>query len=591
MILKKGLWFSGILTLLLAGNLFAQETADAISAKAFLEEVLVKRYSQNISTFVDKDAYSVGAQVELTDVEAKPELNPDDQPAEETPMDLMVGTLDTEKIMKQYALDAEKPALASYLATKKIKSVFVSVGLKEDLGELVKNEVSKWLTERVQKEFGNLGTTDVKFVKVLPTVKETEKTKQWWDWLDQFQNLASVALLALALLFGVFFWRLTTSKLFSTTQNNSEAPQIKLSSDGKPLGPDGQGASVVKNAEEERKLAEEYFILAQKVSTIAVKITGEMENLVRTWSNSGDEGKLKIVCFAEAVGKEVGRLPIPPDTIQDVAKVFTKMSKTPLAEKLEILDKVYWDLMTVLNLGTDVLAQPFSYLAGTDSELLSQILMDQNPKLKTLVSHYLPDDVRKKYVNSLNESDKLEILKNAASLKNISFDELKTHEQNVMNKLDPSSSDTSVVIDMAFEKLVDALSIFEELQLLPQIQGDEILQFKRKTPSLAYLPEWPDESLSFVVSKLRPDQIVAYLRLKPEMKDRIIGLCPEMTAEVVTDDLNQPDRFSDSEKEKLLRSFADTLLLMHQQKEINLENIFAASSSKRENNVVNIKSA
>ena len=578
-------------------------TADVLSAKAFLEEILVKRYTQSLSTIVDKQSYTVGAQVDLVDAPKKEPNKPVD-PKSDTPFDLLVGTLDSEQLIKQYGLEDEKPAILGYLASKKIKTVLISVGLKEDLGPDVKSTVDKWVKDRVRKEFSSVGKTEVNFVKELPTKKDEAKEhpkKEWWDWLEQFQNLAGVVFLALSLLFGIILWRFTTTKsrITNNNTNNGESPEIKLTADGKAFGGGGGGggsgtseSNVNQNeSENDKKYIEDVFVLTQKINAIAGKVTNEIENLIRTWNNDGEEGRFKIVCFAETVGKEVGRLPIPPDAVQDLAKVFSHMSEVSFKKKKDALEKIYWDLVTVLNLGSEVLVQPFSYLATTDAGMLSQILMDQNPKLKTLVSHYLPDDVRKSFIHPLSSEQKIEMLKNAVKLKGIERSELREFDKEVKSQLGGEVSADSVPLDLTFEKIVGTLSIIEEIEMLPQIQGDEMLRFKKQNPSLAFFHEWPDEKLSFILGKLRPDQIVTYLRLKPELKERFLKLSPPMTAEVVTDDLNQTDRSTPSEKEKSLKDMSDALKGFAERKEINLDEMFTATSAKDANNVVDIKSA
>ena len=148
-----------------------------------------------------------------------------------------------------------------------------------------------------------------------------------------------------------------------------------------------------------------------------------------------------------------------------------------------------------------------------------------------------------------------------------------------------------VELDMTFEKIVATLSIIEELNLLSQVQGPEILKYKQTHPSIAFIHEWPDKKLVYVLQKMSSDQIVTYLRLKPDLKERVIGLCPEMTAEVVTDDFNQPDRFSIAEKTIHLEEVSHLLLTMQQDKEFNLEEIFSAKSEPQDTNVVSIKTA
>jgi len=569
-------------------------TAEILGAKSFLEDILVKRYSQSLSTVVDKQAFSLSSQLDLTDLSDSELANREAE--SDTPFDLILGNLDSEKLIKQYGMEDQKSAMLTILSTKKIKSVLISVGLREDLGEQTKKDVEKWLSDRAKSEFGSLVKTEVSFVKELPIKRE--KGKEWFDWLNQFQNLVGIALMAMTFFLAVLIWRFTTGKASVTNhkEGGSESQQIKLTTEGKGLGTGGAdsvtaSAIALKNDEERRQI-EEQIQFTQKINSITPKLASEMESIVRAWCNAGEEGKYKLVCFAESVGKELGKLPIPTEFISDIAKIFMGMSKVPVSDKRNYLEKVYWDLVTVLNLGASALEQPFSYLSNADSSLVSQILLDKNPKMKTLVSLYLPDTLRKKFISPLSSDEKLQILENAFSLKEIPSDELNDMSKDIKGQLSGDINSNNVQLEMSYQKILSTMSIIDEMEMLPKVKSQEIAEFKRKVASIAFLHEWPDDKLSIAIQKLRTDQLVAYLRFKPELKDRIISLCLPMTAEVLTDDLNQPDNMSRTEKEALLSDIAKTLNAIVSQKEIDLSEVFINNTTTSESeNVVKFKTA
>ncbi|MFN3698257.1 MAG: hypothetical protein ACK4VO_12535 [Pseudobdellovibrio sp.] len=569
-------------------------TAEILGAKSFLEDILVKRYSQSLSTVVDKQAFSLSSQLDLTDLSDSELANREAE--SDTPFDLILGNLDSEKLIKQYGMEDQKSAMLTILSTKKIKSVLISVGLREDLGEQTKKDVEKWLSDRAKSEFGSLVKTEVSFVKELPIKRE--KGKEWFDWLNQFQNLVGIALMAMTFFLAVLIWRFTTGKASVTNhkEGGSESQQIKLTTEGKGLGAGGAdsvtaSAIALKNDEERRQI-EEQIQFTQKINSITPKLASEMESIVRAWCNAGEEGKYKLVCFAESVGKELGKLPIPTEFISDIAKIFMGMSKVPVSDKRNYLEKVYWDLVTVLNLGASALEQPFSYLSNADSSLVSQILLDKNPKMKTLVSLYLPDTLRKKFISPLSSDEKLQILENAFSLKEIPSDELNDMSKDIKGQLSGDINSNNVQLEMSYQKILSTMSIIDEMEMLPKVKSQEIAEFKRKVASIAFLHEWPDDKLSIAIQKLRTDQLVAYLRFKPELKDRIISLCLPMTAEVLTDDLNQPDNMSRTEKEALLSDIAKTLNAIVSQKEIDLSEVFINNTTTSESeNVVKFKTA
>ena len=570
-------------------------TAEVLGAKSFLEDILVKRYSQSLSTVVDKQAFSLSSQLDLADLTDN-ELASREAEGD-TPFDLILGNLDSEKLIKQYGMEDQKTAMLTILSSKKIKSVLISVGLREDLGEQTKKDVEKWLSDRAKSEFGSLVKTEVSFVKELPIKRE--KGKEWFDWLNQFQNLVGIALMAMTFFMAVLIWRFTTGKASVTNhkEGGGDPAQIKLTAEGKGLGSGGVdpavASSVALKNDEERRQIEEQIQFTQKINSITPRLSQEMENVVRAWCNAGEEGKYKLVCFAEAVGQELGKLPIPTEFISDIAKIFMGMSKVSVAHKRDYLEKVYWDLVTVLNLGPSSLEQPFSYLSNADSTLVSQILLDKNPKMKTLVSLYLPEGVRKKFLAPLTADEKLEILENSFVLKEVPSDELNKMSKDIKGQMSGDINSNNVQLEMTYQKILSTISIIDEMEMLPKVKAKEILEFKRKVPSVAFLHEWSDDKLAYVLQKLRTDQIVAYLRFKPDLKDRFISLCLPMTAEVLTDDLNQPDNMSKAEKESLLGDIAKTLEALVAHKEIDLTEVFASvdPTSSESENVVKFKSA
>ncbi len=575
----------------------SQSNADDFSARAFLEEIMTRRYSQGLGTLLKNDGFTVGVQVELKDAPPKKDPAKPNEPGVETPMDLMVGNLDTEKLIKQFALETDKPALVSYLSTKKVKSILISVGLHESLGDTVKSDVAKWLKTRVQKEFGSIGKTEVNYLKVLPPNAtadadkknpEKEKTKEkyeWWEWLDKFQTFAGISLFAFTLLLGVLIWRMTTSKSLLNQPGAGDPVQVKVSSAAegvKASSPSSETESNKKTIESEQisSPVEEAFVLTQKINGLVAKIAPSMEKMIQTWANEGDAGQFKIVCFADAIGKEIGRLPIPSDLIPTLAKIFLKMPKVEVEKKKEILESIYWDMVAVINLGTEALQQPFNYLGGADSSAINQILLNKNPKLKMLVSQFLPGDVRKKFLSGLTEDAKVEVLRNAAIFNEIRRSELNEADSLIKSEMGTGKAVDSVTLESSFENVLSALTRTEEIQLLSKLSNEELASFKRKAASIAFFHEWPDASLAIALGKLRPDTIVSYLKFKPDQYDRVIKLCSEMTAEVVSDDYKTVDGKSAAELELQMENLSTTLRTLVEQKAIDLEQIFPAPTSK-----------
>ena len=564
-------------------------SAEALGAKTLLEEMLARRFSQELATKVEKNAFSIGAQLDLTEL-PKRVIKPEAEAVQPEPMsDLMLGTLDPEELLKKFSVSEAKPAAEGFLRNYRIKTVNVSVGLRDDLGSEFKNEVEKWLKQRVKAEFGTSGKGSVSFIKMLPIAKKDDPTKNqssqdvkpdedFWDKLNKFQSLAGQIVLALALILGIIIFKLLTSSSNSFVNKTGDGSTINVG------GPNQEAAKeedlidekTRKMNEEELKVlaSQEIEALTNRLNAILPRVAKDLESVVRSWCQAGEPGRLKLACFAEAVGREIGRLPIPVDALADTSKVFARMADLDLMEKRDTLQKAYWDLLAVMNLGAETLNQPFGYMGSLNVGVVSQVLMDQNPKMKTLVSLFLPSDLRVRYLRGLDESTKRELLQSAAKMSEIPADELRSLDGALMSKIRPTNTSDMVPLEMTINKLVAALTPREEVTLIYDMKGPAIDAYKRSVPSIAFLGEWPDDSLTVLLSRVSADEIVALIRMRPDVKERFIDLCPQLTAEMAIDELRLPDRMSDATKDEWLGALARRVREMVQLQEVSLELIF-----------------
>ncbi len=557
---------------------------EALSAKALLEDLLARRYAQNLGTKVDKASFSVSAELDLTEIR-KPVLPPIAlaQTEPEPISDLMLGMLDPEAMMKNYTGPESKETVQKFLDNYKIKTVQVHVGLSESLAPEVKAEVEKWLTDRLTTEFGKVGKGVVSFIKI-PTLKIPEiAPKTMWDWLSQFQSLAGQLVLAIAVILGVLLWQMLTPRSKSEINQNGDSKSVVEA----PLSGAGAGATAAaaetervereKVEREETVAGDEITRITERLNDLLPKVGKDIENIMRSWCQMGEPGWLKVATFAEAVGKEMGKLPIPVDALTDVSKVFAQMSEMSVASKRDILQKSYWDLLTVMNLGPSALDQPFGYLGGFNIGMVNQVLMEQNPKMKTVVSLFMPPDLRSKYMQSLSLDAKKELLISAAGMSEIPAEELRSLDGSLMNQFKPSSKQDVVPLEMTLTKLVAALTPVEEILLLNGMTGRAVEEFKLSTPSLAFLGEWPDDKLSILLSQTSADELVAFCRVRPELKDRFMQLAPSMTSEMAGEELARPDKSNMKDKGIWLESFAKRLKTLVLLKELNLDEIFTVT--------------
>jgi hypothetical protein len=136
------------------------------------------------------------------------------------------------------------------------------------------------------------------------------------------------------------------------------------------------------------------------------------------------------------------------------------------------------------------------------------------------------------------------------------------------------------------------LSLREEIEMLVKVSGPIVQEYKQKTPSLAFIPQWSDEKLSILISRLQVDQAVAYLRIVPDFKERFLSLSPPFLSEMVIDELKTESRITADEENAALESFLSVVKEMVANKEVDLATMFEAKADANDlNNVVQIKGA
>jgi hypothetical protein len=561
-------------------------TTDVLGAKALLEELIVKRYAQDLATRVAKDSFNISARLDLA------LIPPEDVKAQEPIDDLMLGTLDPESLMKKYAGAQAGEYASGLLSQFRIAGVAVQVGLRTEMGEEQKTEVTNWLKQRLTLEFGTMGVSEVMFIKMplvegkLPTGPET-----FMDKLNRFQDLAGKAVLALALLLGALVWGLLASKGAKESGAGSNV-DINMSGE-KSTGSaaDQESLQIVeKRKAEQAQIQNDIQETSQKIAASSDSVKPQLEALVRMWCQQGESGRLRLACFAEAIGQTLRSMPIPIDAVPDVTKMFMQMPNVNPKEKCEALQKAYWDVMAIINLGAEAMNQPFSYVGGLNVDTINNVLIEQNSKMKTLVTLFMPDDLRGRYLKNQSTETKRELLQAAAELSSIAAKDLQQADDSLSQKVNGSkgSSVDMVKLEMTIQKIVEGLTPMEELELLRGIQGTSVVTYKKSQASLAFLDQWTDEPLGKLISRSTVDELTTYLRIRPDQQERCLSLSPPMTARMLKDELSRTDILSDNDKNRLLSNLVNRIGQLREEKEIDLESIFA--NAKAEDGAASTKS-
>lgn len=546
--------------------------ADVISVKAALEDMLVRRYAQELSAIVSFERFNVGARFELNVVDEKAErraANANDQYT-----DLELGYLDADTLFDRYAnVDAGS---VSPLAKYAIKSVMVNVGLHANMGEKIKKEVETWLQNRVKDEFGALGKTQVQFI-------QSESTNpSRWDRLIQMQGLVGQLILALAILLGVILWRLLSGG--SASKTDAQSPSVNIQSKSEMtageglLGGGSAGAEVSQDLVFENKIEH----VSEQVKDLAPKIVHQLDQIISQWCDQGEEGLMQIATFAEISGSVLGSLPIPKEHKKKMGDIFAQMSTLTLEKRLDVTNKVYWDLVASLNLGVETLQRPFSFLSNSSVGTVNQVLLGNDVDIQTVVSLYMPDALRKNYFTKLDGSKKVELLNNAAKLSSISQEKLKNIETQIAPYFEEKVSESEVSLSMTLNKLVESMSMTDSCQLLPKVEGPMVDEYKRQNPHLGFFNNWTLTAKETLIKRATNEELIAYVRVVPGMMPTVLELISPRARQILEDDLSREDKLSDVEKERLLQSLNNRLLNLVYSNSVNLDEAIESKDANGE---------
>ncbi len=526
--------------------------ADVISVKAALEEMIVKRYTQELSAIITFEKFNVGARFELEiidDSQKKRNFNGQD----ENYTDLDLGYLDADTLFDRYAnVDAGS---VSPLAKYAIKSVSVNVGLHQSMGDTVKKSIETWLQNRVQEEFQGLGKSQVQFIQ------NENSNPSTFDRIIQVQGLVGQLILALAILLGIILWRILSG---GAAKGESQTPSVNIESKSEMKA--GEGFMSGRGADDQMQVAEKLAMetkiaqLSLQIKELAPKLITQLDQLINQWCEQGEIGLSQIACFAEISGSVLGSLPIPKEEKKKMGDVFSQMSALSLDKRYDIVNKVYWDLVASLNLGTDALHKPFSFLGNTNLGTVNQVLLGNDTDIQTVVSLYMPENLRKNYFSKLDPDKKIELLNNAAQLSSISQQKLKDIENQIAPYFTEQISESEISLAMTLNKLVDSMSYTEACKLLPKIKGPMVEEYKCRSPHIGFFSKWTVTTQEILIKRATNEELIAYLRVVPNMIPSVLELISPRAKQILEDDLSRADNLPENEKERLILSLHNKLV-------------------------------
>lgn len=571
-----------------------QLSSEALEVKNKLEIEIQKSLNNLISTQLSPESFSLGVRVQLTSL--KPPAPNETKKAEDLPIGMDLGAIDVRELVSSYEKQIEELKLKKD-DKKDDKNQFqlslieVTAGLDESYGDEYIKKFSSWLQTKMKAEYGSVVKTTVNKLNLKKLAPKEDKLKPddkpeikpeptLWDRVKDFIPIMMAIILALSLLlFGKTIknglYQIASAQKTLTLESKSEW-LIGAGKNAEKLLGSGKNAEDPNQTKRIAYATDEFERITGKIAFVCLELGDRLNELVRVWIDSGDEGFIKtallidtIVNARERIMSKTGaiapiKIPLDEQLVkmsdENLSEAYNQVSNMPPQDKVEMLDKIYWDLVSFKTLGIHSLRKPFDFLQSLPKENIIELLSTQKKEAQALALVYLPKETKTEILNEFPEEKRTEVLKNMLVQSQFSQKEIWDIDMSVKvaslnNTLGPV--DKMVNIFPRTLEVLQTLDQVSEIRILRQIVNqlpDHGVAVKAQYTSFAFIDEWKTDYIRKLAQQATGDEILTLVRLIPEAKELILSECPPKIKMIVEDDLKLNTKVDDANLNKKLNS-------------------------------------
>lgn len=577
--------------------------ADLVEYRSKLEDLITEKYRNRISTQIETNAFNVGAQVvveTVNDVNAGPEAQ---TTASDIPADISLGILENFSIPEA----SVTPAMRTKI---KIKKVEILVGLHPKLGAEYKEKFATWLKNSIKAEFKNLGTAKISDLVEKPKVIEKKEPElprplNWEEKFGHFQNLIGFGVLALFLIIGLLIAKLMPSK--DTQEQLSVALRIQeMKNSQLHLGANKNALNAP--AEDKNKnelqlsanlLFDNYRDHQKKVAFIALSSPEKMDQALDLWFEESEEGRKKIASLVDSVLTQYGvnhlndssinptemqwQMPEKIRNDKDLPAIFRAFATLSLVEKTEILEKTYWDLLSLKTLSDKLMRPRFSSISQLPAARIQKLLSNQDQKVRSLTLLHLPVEKLNQVMNEMTFDEKKTTVMQAFALTRVREKELELLDESLRFnvKKEESVQEGTIEVQSLIPNMLMSLRPIEELNLLKDVVSklpDQGEYLKQNYPSLAFLADWPEDKLKMLIGSATTQEILSLVQVLPDISTKALAALPSRTKMIVQDEIGKR-KIENIELDQHLEGLKYRLFKMVNDGQISLAQIFKANAN------------
>ena len=626
------------------------DQTDLLEIKAKLEDAITKKYNNRISTRIRSELFSVGAQVTLTvkkemvDADSV-DLRNSNSYFSELPADISLGIMGSLPKSADGTSPAIQPNRGGKVLREKIKivEILVHVGLSPKLGKAYQDQFNLWLNANIKSEFAGIGKASVNnYMDLDPADKEDSKNAKtfelkmepksieiktqeptsarllgWEERFGQFQNFIGLAFLAVLLMITFIASKYIPSRdvnnQLAVAEKLAELRNSQTSNDEKEVGTSKSlqitkqvASQTLENEKGPARLLATYESFQEQQRKIAFLVLSSKENMdlvTQMWLEDGDFGRAKIAlvldCVLANIGKveslskasgEVSPALTLPDSIRTdkgLSKVFQSIATLDLDGKAELLDKAYWDLLSIQTLGIDLTKQRFSSFVALPASAIHTIMSAQDPKTKAVTYLHLPSEKLKVVLSTMALEDKKDILSEAFSHSNLTdsdLDQVNTSLNNIIQREKLKNSYT-VNLPSLVPNLLAVTTPLEEIHLLGELMTAKPISTKflmTNYPSMLFIQYWSPEQLKLLSGRFKNAQYLALIQAIPVLQDLILNVLPAKSQAMIKDDIGVKI-LTDDELNANLQEVRIQLMHLFENSEIDLTQLYETAMNSTTN--------
>jgi len=603
---------------------FSAETAtrpELIEIKSRLEDSIARRYKERISTRIPQELFNVAVQTELAIHDPKSGQH---QASENTDVkskstsvdmsDLNLGIIESIATV----IDGQNPEkrldiAKSFLERVEIKKIEVIVGFSPKLGEEYKKAFKPWLSTTVKADFGNIGSIKIaelapipkEETPIPPQLEERPRVLTFEEKFGNYQNAIGFGLFSLIVLIGIFLIKMIPSRDVKEQMSLSLKIQEMKNSQLNLQGPSSGSKALAESKKSEKQdiqlsaslLFDTFKEHQRKVALIALSSPAIADLVFDRWFEEGLDGRKKVASLVDCVltfyGNNKGDTQLNPPNWnlperikndKELPSVFTSFSTLSLQERTSLVEKTYWDLLSVKTLGDKLTSLPFSSVAQLSASKIQKVLSKQDKKVQSLTILHLPQEKMEEVVSALSFEEKKSMIVEAFTIPRMKPQEIEMADQSLkfLIKKEEGVEDGMIEIQSMIPNMLMCLSPYEEIQLVQQILptlSDQGLYIKQNYPSLAFISKWPEDKLKFLLTGVQPNDVLALVKAVPESSEIIFSVIPTRTQTILKDSINKT--LSPEEINRGLEGIRLKLFRAVNDGQINLDQIFRESSNEK----------